>query len=150
MSESSGVKPLSEVLAGVYVNELHRLRPDLTEHWHEMPPDAQRAHMGAMHELVGALELFGLFIVERDGVLSVKRKKVGAVRADPAASKSRRTVLAHGSQSPTDIAPGELGHLEARQRGYTGNMCSECGSMHMTRNGSCEKCGSCGATTGCS
>jgi len=38
----------------------------------------------------------------------------------------------------------------AKAKGYTGNSCSECGQMTMVRNGSCEKCDSCGATSGCS
>jgi ribonucleoside-diphosphate reductase alpha chain len=39
---------------------------------------------------------------------------------------------------------------KARQRGYTGDICPECHSMTMTRNGTCLKCITCGATTGCS
>lgn len=39
---------------------------------------------------------------------------------------------------------------EARTKGYTGDTCTECGSFEMVRNGSCLKCNSCGATTGCS
>jgi ribonucleoside-diphosphate reductase alpha chain len=35
-------------------------------------------------------------------------------------------------------------------QGYTGDSCVECGSFQMVRNGSCLKCLSCGATTGCS
>lgn len=38
----------------------------------------------------------------------------------------------------------------ARIKGYTGDSCTECGSFEMVRNGSCLKCMSCGATTGCS
>jgi len=38
----------------------------------------------------------------------------------------------------------------ARQRGFTGDICSDCGSSQMVRNGTCLKCNSCGATTGCS
>jgi len=38
----------------------------------------------------------------------------------------------------------------ARAKGYTGNACSECGQLTMVRNGSCEKCDSCGSTSGCS
>ena len=37
-----------------------------------------------------------------------------------------------------------------RRKGYTGNACSECGQLTMVRNGACEKCDSCGATSGCS
>ena len=38
----------------------------------------------------------------------------------------------------------------ARMRGYEGDMCSECGSFTMVRNGTCLKCETCGATSGCS
>ncbi len=39
---------------------------------------------------------------------------------------------------------------EARNMGYTGDICPECQSMTMVRNGTCLKCTTCGATTGCS
>ena len=35
-------------------------------------------------------------------------------------------------------------------QGYTGNMCTECQNFTMVRNGTCEKCDTCGATSGCS
>jgi ribonucleoside-diphosphate reductase alpha chain len=35
-------------------------------------------------------------------------------------------------------------------RGYTGNECSECHNFTMVRNGTCEKCDTCGSTSGCS
>ena len=38
----------------------------------------------------------------------------------------------------------------ARDKGYTGDVCPECGSLTMVRNGTCLKCVNCGATTGCS
>ena len=39
---------------------------------------------------------------------------------------------------------------EARERGYTGDICVECQSMTMVRNGTCLKCMTCGSTSGCS
>ncbi len=39
---------------------------------------------------------------------------------------------------------------KAKERGYTGDICPECGSMTMVRNGTCLKCNTCGSTTGCS
>jgi len=39
---------------------------------------------------------------------------------------------------------------EARLKGYEGELCPECGQLTMVRNGTCLKCLSCGATTGCS
>ncbi len=38
----------------------------------------------------------------------------------------------------------------ARQKGYEGDPCPECGALTLVRNGSCLKCVSCGGTTGCS
>ncbi len=38
----------------------------------------------------------------------------------------------------------------SKAKGYTGNACAECGQLTMVRNGSCEKCDNCGATSGCS
>lgn len=39
---------------------------------------------------------------------------------------------------------------EAKLKGYTGDICEECGSATMVRNGTCLKCVTCGATSGCS
>ncbi|MFN3872938.1 MAG: vitamin B12-dependent ribonucleotide reductase [Ignavibacterium sp.] len=39
---------------------------------------------------------------------------------------------------------------KAIESGYTGDICPECQSMTMVRNGTCLKCMTCGATTGCS
>ena len=39
---------------------------------------------------------------------------------------------------------------EARTLGYTGDICPDCQSLTMVRNGTCLKCETCGATTGCS
>jgi ribonucleoside-diphosphate reductase alpha chain len=40
--------------------------------------------------------------------------------------------------------------LEAKAKGYEGEMCGECGHFSLLRNGTCMKCDTCGATTGCS
>ncbi|MCP5071084.1 MAG: vitamin B12-dependent ribonucleotide reductase [bacterium] len=38
----------------------------------------------------------------------------------------------------------------ARLQGFTGDACGDCGSFTMVRNGTCLKCDTCGATSGCS
>jgi ribonucleoside-diphosphate reductase alpha chain len=38
----------------------------------------------------------------------------------------------------------------SRMKGYTGEACGECGNFTLVRNGTCLKCDTCGATTGCS
>ncbi len=39
---------------------------------------------------------------------------------------------------------------QAIEKGYTGDICPECQSMTMVRNGTCLKCMTCGSTSGCS
>jgi ribonucleoside-diphosphate reductase alpha chain len=39
---------------------------------------------------------------------------------------------------------------QAIEKGYTGDICTECQSLTMVRNGTCLKCMTCGATSGCS
>lgn len=38
----------------------------------------------------------------------------------------------------------------ARFKGYTGDACPTCGHFTLIRNGTCQKCDTCGSTTGCS
>ncbi|MFQ5773923.1 MAG: vitamin B12-dependent ribonucleotide reductase [Kiloniellaceae bacterium] len=39
---------------------------------------------------------------------------------------------------------------EARMKGYEGDPCGDCGNFTLVRNGTCLKCATCGATSGCS
>ncbi|HJM87254.1 MAG TPA: hypothetical protein QF433_03435, partial [Candidatus Thalassarchaeaceae archaeon] len=38
----------------------------------------------------------------------------------------------------------------AREQGFTGDICGNCGGSKMQRSGTCLKCAECGSTTGCS
>ncbi|GLS29429.1 ribonucleoside-diphosphate reductase class II [Mesorhizobium albiziae] len=59
-------------------------------------------------------------------------------QADAAAAKAEAKALAAERRA------------KAVMQGYTGNMCSECQNFTMVRNGTCEKCDTCGSTSGCS
>jgi ribonucleoside-diphosphate reductase alpha chain len=53
------------------------------------------------------------------------------------------------------LAAGAVGTKEdririARQKGYEGDPCPECGALTLVRSGACCKCDTCGATSGCS
>lgn len=56
-----------------------------------------------------------------------------------------RTSAVAGKQETAQLAVEE-----ARIKGFTGDVCPECQSMTMVRNGTCLKCETCGATSGCS
>ncbi|GGY49237.1 adenosylcobalamin-dependent ribonucleoside-diphosphate reductase [Parvularcula lutaonensis] len=51
---------------------------------------------------------------------------------------------------PLRAVGDEDGREEARLKGYEGDACTECGQFTLVRNGTCLRCESCGATTGCS
>jgi ribonucleoside-diphosphate reductase alpha chain len=57
----------------------------------------------------------------------------------------------NGNKGGTILATGKEEMIrQARLKGYEGDPCNECGQLTLVRNGSCLKCDTCGATSGCS
>jgi len=57
----------------------------------------------------------------------------------------------HVEQTVIEAADSRLEQVrEARMKGYEGHQCEECGNFTLVRNGTCLKCMTCGATSGCS
>jgi ribonucleoside-diphosphate reductase alpha chain len=68
-----------------------------------------------------------------------------AVTSAAAATAAIAEVLA---DTPVDTTLDRI--REARAKGYEGDSCAECGNFTLVRNGTCLKCDTCGATSGCS
>ncbi|GDY01901.1 ribonucleotide-diphosphate reductase subunit alpha [Planctomycetota bacterium] len=64
------------------------------------------------------------------------------------ASSAKATVESTGLGK--DSRQTRLKVAEARLKGYEGDPCGGCGAFTLVRNGTCLKCVSCGATSGCS
>ncbi len=65
----------------------------------------------------------------------------------------RETVAGNSSTIRLAGSAGKKGtdrRSQAILQGYTGNECTECHNFTMVRNGTCEKCVTCGSTSGCS
>jgi ribonucleoside-diphosphate reductase alpha chain len=60
------------------------------------------------------------------------------------------TSVATGATALDALGSEVLLAHEARLKGYEGDACSECGNFTLVRNGTCLKCDTCGATSGCS
>ncbi|MEM1964375.1 MAG: hypothetical protein QW094_07920, partial [Candidatus Caldarchaeum sp.] len=56
----------------------------------------------------------------------------------------------HITKAETPALLEQSKHEMAKLRGYTGDACPECGAFTMVRTGTCLRCDTCGATTGCS
>jgi ribonucleoside-diphosphate reductase alpha chain len=69
-----------------------------------------------------------------------------AKRLQPSGKKLNRT----DSMVADEKAEINTKVKQAIERGYTGDLCPECQSMTMVRNGTCLKCMTCGSTSGCS
>jgi ribonucleoside-diphosphate reductase alpha chain len=55
---------------------------------------------------------------------------------------------ARGTYTPVAARAEEI--RRAKQKGYEGDPCPECGQLTLVRSGACAKCDTCGATSGCS
>ena len=59
--------------------------------------------------------------------------------------------VAVGAAVATESVNAKLDRIrEARMLGFEGDACDECGNFTLVRNGTCLKCNTCGATSGCS
>ena len=66
-------------------------------------------------------------------------------------SASRSDAYTAGKKEAWTLQRSQESRLqEAKMKGYEGEYCETCGQLTMVRNGSCLKCVSCGATSGCS
>ena len=117
-------KPIAEVLAIVYAEELSKLSANPSLSWEGMEDTDRRVHLGAMHSVVKTLGLFGLKMEAKDGQVNIVQI---AAQAPPTTSNPPKSSL----------------------RGYTGESCQHCGGMYVVRTGTCSTCRSCGETTGC-
>ena len=58
--------------------------------------------------------------------------------------------VATTTTSSAAVATGMDAVARAKMQGYEGEACGDCGNYTLVRNGTCMKCNTCGATSGCS
>jgi ribonucleoside-diphosphate reductase alpha chain len=70
-----------------------------------------------------------------------------ALKPEPLEAKSVEALFTPGAKT---AASQQDARAVARMKGYLGEACGECQNMTLVQNGTCKKCETCGATTGCS
>ena len=75
---------------------------------------------------------------------------LGIVRGSAPQARAATAVAAPQAAVGADTRQLRLKIAEARLKGYEGDPCGGCGAFTLVRNGTCLKCVSCGATSGCS
>jgi ribonucleoside-diphosphate reductase alpha chain len=73
-----------------------------------------------------------------------------ALKIEPEARLSPTEQLETRNTQPTAKQVASERRLEAKAKGYEGDACGECQNYTLVRNGTCMKCDTCGATSGCS
>ncbi|GLQ33960.1 ribonucleotide-diphosphate reductase subunit alpha [Amylibacter marinus] len=58
--------------------------------------------------------------------------------------------VAVAAPTSSAVAPALDDRAKAKMQGYEGDACGDCGNYTLVRNGTCMKCNTCGATSGCS
>jgi ribonucleoside-diphosphate reductase alpha chain len=90
------------------------------------------------------------------GLLRNKTDRLSLVRTGAVALKAGSIVEAeplptlHWTEPTKSVSGVAEKRAEARMKGYVGEACPECANFTLVRNGTCLKCETCGATTGCS
>jgi ribonucleoside-diphosphate reductase alpha chain len=83
-------------------------------------------------------------------------REAAATQLPPAAMeaglRAQTAAVGIASFSPVEVAVVDPHQLASKAllQGYEGDPCSECGNFTLVRNGTCLKCMTCGATSGCS
>ncbi|WP_395697468.1 vitamin B12-dependent ribonucleotide reductase [Methylocella sp.] len=100
----------------------------------------------------GAAKLISSGFVRAKGdKLTLVAGGVAVALKEPASVEAEDAFERLGWSEPAAPAPAASDRrAQARMKGYTGEACGECGNFTLVRNGTCLKCDTCGATTGCS
>src|SRR5208337_4547979 len=99
-----------------------------------------------------AADVSGLQDLSADAAVSAKPM----TREGSPLARSHGVFLGHARCCGKSVCRRDVRRRESastRRRpppGYTGDSCPECGNFTLARNGTCLKCATCGATTGCS
>jgi ribonucleoside-diphosphate reductase alpha chain len=92
-------------------------------------------------------------VVFQGGAMTALAGGDPVARLETLVPETATNTIAVSTSSTTAVASGTVGmdaRTKAKMQGYEGDPCGECGNYTLVRNGTCMKCNTCGATSGCS
>ncbi|MBU0507863.1 vitamin B12-dependent ribonucleotide reductase [bacterium] len=126
----------------------------LDPHSEDLRSDTGKGEQGEEEEFTAPPE--GEAVLKKEPLRDEPKKRAEKAESSPSASVTHPRSMHIKVTIPARAGNGHgiAGHAqlieEARLKGYEGDPCPECGQFTMVRNGTCTKCLSCGATSGCS
>ncbi|HKQ55702.1 MAG TPA: vitamin B12-dependent ribonucleotide reductase [Methyloceanibacter sp.] len=146
-NELAHVNPNENGHTGVGTGEEQRLR-EVGEHGAEGRVSRgfvrKRAGDQDMRRLANLNRLPAARVAGADHVFEAEAGVTETEASSTVAHAHVRSVDTQAERSDSDLIS------EARVKGYEGEACQECGNFTLVRNGTCLKCDTCGATSGCS
>ncbi|MEL7151974.1 MAG: vitamin B12-dependent ribonucleotide reductase, partial [Pseudomonadota bacterium] len=140
---------------GPTFDELGRGEEEGKTNFKEMPGTAASSQFEVLKKVVSAGYTRGRVPQELVVVDGGAGATAFANSGDPSAAL-QTLVPEVGATAVVEAAPFAAGSAEldartkAKMQGYEGDPCGECGNYTLVRNGTCMKCNTCGATSGCS
>jgi ribonucleoside-diphosphate reductase alpha chain len=105
----------------------------------------------------GFIRKQGLVVYSNDGVAAIAEPmpdtlaETARITTMPAPEASSTSAGSASVSSVDKVSNAAIERVQqARIQGYEGEACPECQNFTLVRNGTCLKCNTCGATTGCS
>jgi ribonucleoside-diphosphate reductase alpha chain len=122
-------------------------------------PQEPASTIAALQKLAsnGYVRSPNLFVIS-GGAQAQKAKRAAATNVATSSSESQVVAAATVTASAVTVEASAVAAVqptlerirEAQALGYEGDACGECGNFTLVRNGTCLKCVTCGATSGCS
>ncbi len=151
-------------LAHVQFNDLHADSVGSGEAQSDLP-DAIEPTAGRKDDDIAAMRRFASTGYVRSNLYVLTGRNERATVAMAPAAAAGAQVLTDGMTAAFAVSAGAVAVSaaaaqdagdrlvrirEARMKGFEGDACTECGNFTLVRNGTCLKCNTCGATSGCS
>ncbi|RDC74400.1 vitamin B12-dependent ribonucleotide reductase [Rhodovulum sp. 12E13] len=131
---------------GMTFDELGRGEEEGKRNFSEVPESAGHSPFEVLKKVASAGFTRGRVPQE----LVVLQGGGGAVALAGPADPSAAFEAVVAEHSETTVTASVDARTKARMQGYEGDPCGECGNYTLVRNGTCMKCNTCGATSGCS
>jgi hypothetical protein len=96
----------------------------------------------------GVMRVIGLRAMdagERQAVEHMLSRRFMAQEVIPPSKPVVKTAPINPPTAHSTLTQGEI----AREQGFTGNPCQQCGGLRLKRSGTCETCQDCGWNAGC-
>jgi ribonucleoside-diphosphate reductase alpha chain len=151
-------------LAHVQINDLHSDSVGKGEAQSALP-DAVEPPADKVDDDIAAMRRFASTGYVRSNLYVLTGRNERAAIASASAAAAGAPVLTDGMTAAFAVSAGAVAVSaaaaqdagdrlvrirEARMKGFEGDACTECGNFTLVRNGTCLKCNTCGATSGCS